>query len=113
VPLGVPMTYRIVVQNLGPSTASAAWLRDPVPDGAEFVKATTSQGSCTVVTGNAVECQLGDLPASATVQVRIVVRPVQTRRVVNVVTVGADQPDPNAVDNLVKTRNNVIATGPA
>jgi len=111
VQLGVAMTYRLQVTNLGPATASAAWLHDPVPAGAEFVKVVTSQGSCTLVTGNAVECQFGDLPASGTVQVRVVVRPVQARRLVNIVSVGADQPDPNTVDNLVKTRNNVIGTG--
>jgi len=105
------MTYRLQVTNLGPATASAAWLHDPIPGGAEFVNVTTSQGSCTLVTGNAVECQFGDLPASGTVQVRVVVRPVQARRLVNIVSVGADQPDPNTVDNLVKTRNNVIGTG--
>lgn len=111
VPLGVPMTYRIVVGNLGPATASAAWLRDPVPSGAQFVKAVTSQGSCSLVSGNTVQCLFGDLPASGTVDVRIVVRPVEGRRLVSVVTVGADQPDPNVLDNLVRTRNSVIGSG--
>jgi uncharacterized repeat protein (TIGR01451 family) len=111
VPLGVPMTYRIVVRNDGPDVAAAAWLRDPVPAGTQFVKATTSQGVCSLVTGNIVVCLVGDLPASGTVDVRIVVRPVEIRRLVNVVTVGADQPDPNVGDNLVKTRNGVFGGG--
>ena len=40
------LTYTIKVENLGPETAMAVTVTDPLPKGTDFVSATSTQGTC-------------------------------------------------------------------
>ncbi|HET9283235.1 MAG TPA: fibronectin type III domain-containing protein [Candidatus Angelobacter sp.] len=68
-------TYNLLVTNLGPNFAPSVTVSDPIPSGAAFVSATTTQGICIPPTqANAVvQCVLASmLPgASATVSVTL------------------------------------------
>src|SRR6185369_6349499 len=56
-PIGNPMTYTIVVTNLGVSTAHAVNVIDTLPPTAAFISVFPSQGSCANI-GNVLICDL-------------------------------------------------------
>ncbi|WP_322919226.1 hypothetical protein [Nocardioides renjunii] len=73
---GEEVAYTVVVTNNGPSVARGVVVRDDVADALTGLTATTGAPSnpCTVVAGNEVTCELGDLPATgpgATVTITI------------------------------------------
>jgi uncharacterized repeat protein (TIGR01451 family) len=71
---GNNLTNTIVVTNLGPGTALAAGLTDPLPSGTAFVSASSTVGTCSNSAG-AVLCSLGDLAPGAGATVTIVFVP--------------------------------------
>ena len=93
-------TWRIRTTNHGPSTATNVTIRDTLPAGARFVRATGA-GRCTVK-GRVVTCRLGDLRAPRSVETAIVARlsagsNAGTLR--NSIVADAAQPDPAAANN--------------
>ena len=93
-------TWRIRTTNHGPSTATNVTIRDTLPAGARFVRATGA-GRCTVK-GRVVTCRLGDLRAPRSVETAIVARlsagsKAGTLR--NSIVADAAQPDPAAANN--------------
>lgn len=71
---GLSAEHEASATNLGPATATNVVLYDELDYGEQFVSATPSQGSCSTsqrVTFTMVECQLGAVPAGATVSVRV------------------------------------------
>ncbi|HTC66065.1 MAG TPA: C25 family cysteine peptidase [Candidatus Acidoferrum sp.] len=60
-----PLTYTIVVQNLGVANATSTSITDTLPGTVTFVSATATQGTCTQSAG-VVTCTLGTLTASST-----------------------------------------------
>ena len=86
--------YSEVIMNLGPEAATDASLKDTLPNGVDFVSATTTQGSCTHSSG-IVTCAIGSLAAGYDVAVKISV------------TVGT-----NAHDGTVTNTTNVTAAEP-
>ncbi len=65
-------TWRIRTTNHGPSTATNVTIRDTLPTGARFVRATGA-GRCTAK-GRVVTCRLGDLRAARSVETAIVAK---------------------------------------
>jgi uncharacterized repeat protein (TIGR01451 family) len=97
-PVGYPLTYDILVMNQGPSDASSVTVTDTLPASAAFESA--SAGCAYVAATHAVVCSAGSLASGASISLAIVVRPVQGGTIVNEATVAADQPDPDAADNI-------------
>ncbi|MEM1334745.1 MAG: hypothetical protein AAGG08_14935, partial [Actinomycetota bacterium] len=62
---GETITYTVVVENAGPSTADGSFVGDPLPAGLTLVGTpTTTAGSCTT-SGNTLGCDLGELTVGA------------------------------------------------
>lgn len=96
--VGSTITYTIVVENLGPETATGVTVTDPLPKGVDYVSATTTAGSCNLH-GQRVVCAIGTLEtgptakvSSATVTLNVVARKSGT--VTNTASVASDQKDP-------------------
>ncbi len=92
---GLPLTYTLVVQNFGPSTATGVVLTDTLPATVQFVSATgaTCNGTTTVV------CNLGSLLASDVLTVTITVLPKTSGTVSNSAQVASAVYDPNLANN--------------
>lgn len=73
--LGEPVTFIITKTNMLPS--DLAWsVRDILPESVEFVSATSSQGTCSLLLegSNVVQCDLGTIPSgeSATMDITVI-----------------------------------------
>jgi uncharacterized repeat protein (TIGR01451 family) len=97
------LTYTVTVTNNGPSAATEITLTDQLPEGAVFVSASPTQGTCSRdgkgKSDGVLTCDLGELAAGASATVTIVVEPAKAGTLVNTATVRASQPEPNPADN--------------
>lgn len=103
---GENLTYTITVANAGPAVAVGAHLVDQLPDGAEFVSATPSQGSCSPSSSDVV-CELGDMASAATATVTVVVRVTRPGTAVNVAYVTSQMLDENSSNNQAQATTEV------
>ena len=104
------LTYSLVVGNSGISTASGVEVRDPLPAGAIFdsYQDVDHAGfTCTLQTGNVVDCTGGTIGAASIVHLNLlVVAPPNVGSITNVVTV-----DPNnTIFESDETNNTVSQT---
>lgn len=97
VEVGTNITWTMVVTNNGPDTATGVTISDPMPAGNTFVSATTTQGSCTG--GAILQCNLGTIPASASVTITLVTTPTAVGTVTNTVTVVGNEAETNTANN--------------
>jgi uncharacterized repeat protein (TIGR01451 family) len=97
VQLNGQLTYTIVVGNNGPDAATQVTLADGLPIGTSFVSVSTTQGTCTG--GVLITCNLGTVPAGATVTITLVVTAQQTGTLTNTVTVIGKEPEANTANN--------------
>jgi uncharacterized repeat protein (TIGR01451 family) len=108
---GASLTYTINVTNNGPFTAEGVTLTTTLPANANFISATTSQG--TVSSGGALAL-LGNIGVGTNVVVTIVIRPTITGTITagTVVALGANsgEVDPNTFNNSASVSTTV---GPA
>ena len=112
-----PVTFTLTVHNAGPQTATAIAVDDPVAPELGGVIATTAAGVCTV-TGNAVHCDLVDLPSGgdATITITAQVPPTVPgttqsmggRVVLDGATVAGSPGDPDLTNNSATTSTLVI-----
>jgi uncharacterized repeat protein (TIGR01451 family) len=109
---GENVTYTITVANAGPAVAVASHLSDQLPDGAEFVSATPSQGYCGP-SGRDVVCELGDLASAATATVTVVARVTRPGTAVNVAYVTSQMLDENSGNNQAQATTEVAGEGGA
>jgi hypothetical protein len=86
--------------------ALAVHVTDQLPDGAEFVSATPSQGSCSPSSSDVV-CELGDLASAASATVNVVVRVTRPGTAVNVAYVTSQMRDDNGGDNSAQATTEV------
>lgn len=103
---GQPLTYTLLVTNLGGLAANNVVLTDLLPTGTTYGTAETSQGSITR-NGSEVTVTLGSLAADATALVRIQVAPGSTGSVTNSATVLAATEDPTTLNNRAVTTTEV------
>lgn len=100
---GKPLTYTITVQNAGPSNAHDVVVTDALPDGARFVSAQPSKGSCVTPAPGAtgtITCALGFLPATKSAATQIVVKVVVKKTTItNTASAASTTPDPNLANN--------------
>jgi uncharacterized repeat protein (TIGR01451 family) len=108
---GALLTYTITVTNNGPFTANSVTLATALPANANFISATTSQGT---VSFNGTFGELGDIPVGKNVIVTIVVSPTVTGSITasTVVALGANsfEIDPISFNNTASVSTTV---GPA
>ena len=107
---GNNLTYSITITNSGPDKAARVVLIDPLPIGAAFVSATSSQGTCTQMAG-IVTCNLGALSNAADATATIVVQPTVANVLSNTVTVTSCAADSNLADNVASTITTVQGIG--
>jgi uncharacterized repeat protein (TIGR01451 family) len=93
------VTYQVTATNNGPSTAGAVHVIDTLPAG---VTGPTESGAeaCTI-SGQTVDCDLGDFPSggSATITIGVVVAADATGSVVNTATISSSTADPDPSNN--------------
>ena len=96
---GTPLTWVIIVGNLGPSTARAVDLAELLPAGISGITITPGQGTCDA----AGACHLGDIAAgtTATVTVTALVDATLTTSLVNTASVRSSTTLVNPADDTV------------
>jgi uncharacterized repeat protein (TIGR01451 family) len=107
---GDNVTWTITVANGGPAVAVGAQVSDQLPDGAEFVSATASQGSCSPSARDVV-CALGDMASGATATVSVVARVARPGTAVNVAYVTSQMLDENSGNNQAQATTEVAGDG--
>jgi uncharacterized repeat protein (TIGR01451 family) len=106
--VGENLTYTITAANAGPAVAVGTHLSDQLPQGAELVSASPSQGACRPSTTD-VACDLGDLASGAAATVTVVVKVNQSGSAVNVAYVTSRMLDENTGDNSAQATTEVAA----
>ena len=110
---GDTVTYTVTAANAGPAVAVGTHLDHQLPDGADFLSATPSQGSCSP-SNNDIVCELGDLASGATATVTVTVRLNQPGTAVSVAYVTSRMLDNNTGDNQAQATTQVGGgSGPA
>jgi uncharacterized repeat protein (TIGR01451 family) len=109
VKLGSDLTYTIIVENLGPGTATGIIMTDELPSRVDFVSLHASQGSCSG--SRTVVCNLESLEAGASAEVQIVVTPTKPGRLSNTASVEAIEDDPDSANNSATEITRVRKTG--
>ena len=102
------ITWKMVVTNNGPSTATGVTTSDPVPAGNTFVSVSTTQGSCTG--GAVVSCSLGTIAAGGSVTITLVTKPSTEGTQTNTVTVVGNETETNTSNNTASA--SVVVVGP-
>jgi large repetitive protein len=94
---GSTITYTLIVQNTGPSSAQNVTVTDAIaPASYSDVKVDTSQGTCNAT----VSCSLGTVTANSTVTITITATVIaRDTTLTNSASVSTSTPDPNLVNN--------------
>ena len=109
-PIGNPLTYTIVVTNLGVSTARAVNLIDTLPPSAAFLSFFPSQGSCFNV-GGVLICDLGSISNGAAVTISLDVQPLSLQPLINAASANSIDFDPNPTNNTSTEITTTISLG--
>jgi uncharacterized repeat protein (TIGR01451 family) len=109
---GSPLLYTLVVENLGPETATGVVLEDTLPDDVAFSSAPSTCQAPGTETGGVVTCELDDILAGQLVTTSIVVDVLTTTRgrINNIAEVTSDN-DPNTRNNSASVGTTVGAGG--
>jgi uncharacterized repeat protein (TIGR01451 family) len=103
---GSNLTYTLTVSSLGPDNATGVTLTDPLPAGATFVSAASTQGTCS---GTAtVSCALGNMSVDSVVTVTIVVTVTGSGPLTNTASVTGNEFDPNTANNTSSATVTVV-----
>ncbi|HEY1331134.1 MAG TPA: hypothetical protein VGH10_06630 [Actinomycetota bacterium] len=99
VQVGAQLTYKIRVDNSGPSLALSTTITDHLPSSVQIVSVTASQGGCDVALTTV--CHVGTVPAGTSVLIRIVVLATQAGTIQNQASVTSTSPDPTGNTSAV------------
>jgi uncharacterized repeat protein (TIGR01451 family) len=108
VAVGSPVTYEIVVTNLGPSIAQNLTVTNPLPVGTSFNSVIASQGTYGI-SGSIVWASLGQLAAGSHATVTLVVTPVVGGTITNTASALSTIPDPLKANNVFSVKT--VVTG--
>jgi uncharacterized repeat protein (TIGR01451 family)/fimbrial isopeptide formation D2 family protein len=102
--LGNTFTYKLEVENLGPSNATDVEVEDELPAEVEFLEATEPPGTTCAEAGGTLTCELGTLlPHSPVVVIEVTVKalalPAAGGKTVNTAEVDSPTPDPETENN--------------
>ncbi|WP_435009758.1 hypothetical protein P12x_001003 [Tundrisphaera lichenicola] len=108
----VPFSYTFNITNNGPSLATNVIAVDTLPEGADFLAGSSSQGTLTPSNGK-VTFNVGSLPSGSTAQFTLTYSLPVAGPALNTVTVmTADQADPTPQNNTI-TQNFRVSPAPA
>jgi uncharacterized repeat protein (TIGR01451 family) len=97
---GQNLTYKVVVTNNGPGTATGVVMTDNLPKNAGFASVSTTKGTCEAKPAKAlVTCNLGDMASGTSATITIVVKSPTKGTISNKASVTATSPDPNSSNN--------------
>ena len=105
-PVGVELTYTLVISNAGPDAAEDVVLTDTLPAEFAFVSATSTQGACGEA-GGIVTCNLGTVTTSTSSTVEIIVNPGARGIFENSATVSASSFDPVAANDTATEQTEI------
>jgi uncharacterized repeat protein (TIGR01451 family) len=95
---GTTLTYRLVVSNSGPASATNVAVMDNLPSGVTFGSASTTQGACSGT--GPVNCTIGTLSNGASAIITIAVSaPTAAGQITNNAGVSATEADPDTSNN--------------
>ena len=97
------LNYAVSIANLRPISAMNVMLTNVLPPGVEFVSASSSQGTCTLV-GGVIRCNLGTIAGAASANVSIVVRPTVLGLLTNLFVAGT------AADSVASNNTATVVT---
>jgi len=109
---GGQVRWQVLVGNTGPSDAAAVVLDDTPPVGVTFTATSTGTGTC-AITGGALHCDLGTLPAGGSVAVTVdgtLSAGFSAPTVTNTATAGSSTPDPNPANNSGSSTSSTITS---
>ena len=109
--IGCPLTNTIVVTNLGPGTAVAVVLTDPLAAGTVLGSANSTVGTCSN-SGGIVTCSLGDLTANASATITLVLTNSLPGFMTNTVSVVTGSQDTNSANNTATYIATVVSPAP-
>ncbi|MDQ4121480.1 MAG: hypothetical protein M3209_08550 [Acidobacteriota bacterium] len=98
VQVGDEAVYTIKVKNNGTSTATNVTLADTLPAQVNRLAMIPSQGAC-FASGNQINCQIGTLAVNQEETVQLKVSPNTAGTIVNSVSAGAAETDPDTSNN--------------
>jgi uncharacterized repeat protein (TIGR01451 family) len=110
VDVGAILTYGINVTNQGPQGATNVTVTDRLPKEVDFVSAAASSGNCERK-GKRVTCNVGNLSASSSATVAILVRPNKGGKdgaIENTASVESVETDPIGLNNSATTLTTVV-----
>ena len=109
---GEPISYSLVVRNIGPSDADAPSVLDTLPPGVSFVSASGGGWTCTNAGDTSVTCTRTTLAAGATAPTITVVvdAPAQAASLTNNASVSSTTPDPVPANNAANATTTVTAS---
>jgi uncharacterized repeat protein (TIGR01451 family) len=108
---GTNLTYTLQVTNNGPAVAQGVTVNDPLPPQVTFVSVSTTQGSCSQITGT-VTCNLNSLSVGGLVLITINVTAntfSSSTLATNTATVSATTSDPNLANNTSTVISTIAA----
>ena len=109
---GDPLTYTLIVDNVGPSDAQSVVVVDTLPADVAYVALSPSQGSCVEAVG-VVTCSLGTIAdgGSATITIDVTVDPdvADGSTITNNASVASATTDPVAANNST-SENTTVGT---
>lgn len=105
VQVGGNLAYAVTVANNGPDAATSVTTAISLPQGANFVSVSSSQGTCT---GNGpVNCALGNLAAGAKATINIVITPTAAGNITLQASATSATPDANTANNTASEATKV------
>lgn len=97
--VGQRLSYTITVSNAGPDTATGVVVTDTLPNGVDFVSASTGSGGACTFTSGVINCSLGNLAPAGFGVITVIVTPTATTPPLNQATVTAREFDRNPMNN--------------
>jgi uncharacterized repeat protein (TIGR01451 family) len=109
---GGALAYTLTVTNAGPDAAAAVTLADTLPAGLSAPSATTTAGSCSIVSGT-LSCALGTLASGGTITVTVagtLAASTTATSISNTASASSSTDDPNTANNSATVVTSVTVT---